>query len=160
MPNIKEIDRVIRLLTDATGTTFDGIGTAPYGQKMDALRVFLNPFNMSFFSIERRAKGHKCRTPCCIAGWACAKPVAGYKWQFEVDTSPEKSTSQHAANILGLDSGWAHDNLFVPENNMPLEKVTKQQAIAALERLKKAGDKYQKLNAWTLWGMKQPRVPK
>lgn len=92
-------------------------------------------FNMLYYS-------NSCGTPMCIAGHICklSDPLR--------DVGPA-----HAAEWLGLKYSWALDFLFSPYDlGIPYNDITREQAIAALERTLAAGDDYLWLTIREVWG--------
>lgn len=150
MPNNKEIDRVIAQIDNATEIAYnenDSIST-----RMSQLKRLSRPFGMDFYSLTKMVKKHYGKTPCCIAGWACATPMLENKNKFEIKNYYDISIPDIAAEVLGLDAAWAWRNLFWPHlDELPIVAITKKQAITALTRIKEAGDGYNKLNKFDLW---------
>lgn len=90
-------------------------------------------FNMCEYSHEFRG-GFDCRSPACLAGWACA--MEGY----DLDQVLNLGDSIHrtAAEILGI-SQEAADKLFTPKQNEPY-LLSGVEAASVLDHLVETGE--------------------
>ena len=134
MPNVENINKVIDAIRTAGTGEYEGLG-----------------FNMfDFFSRTKRVdpeyddiidrSGHDCGTVACIGGWAYALSVDETEDFWALGTSaPAIYIMDSAAEFLGL-SETESRALFIPYVPCPLTRITVNQAIATLERLRDTGE--------------------